>query len=184
MPLAHLQQPQRRCASSVRVRTIKGSPERSASDAWDEIDRMIRETLVPATGVDDDDVAGALIGLTGMGRTLVAAGILVDEPIVLAAPPLQVEIYVSLGNDALKGEERLGKVPGAATASEWKLYVPDAAPYGDQVAAAVSGPHALYAGAAPAAPAAPAPAAEAASAKSAVLVDADALRRITEGHRS
>lgn len=162
----------------MRARTIKGSPERSASDTWGEIDRMIRETLVPATSIEDDDVAGALDGLTGMGRTLVAAGVLVDEPIVLAAPPLQVEIYVSLGNDALKGEERLGKVPGAATASEWKLYVPDPAPYGDQVAATVSEHHALYAGTAPA------PATEAASAKSAVLVDADALRRITEGHRS
>ena len=73
---------------------------------------MIRETLVPATGVDDDDVAGALDGLTGMGRTLVAAGVLVDEPIVLAAPPLQVEIYVSLGNDALKGRSVSARFPG------------------------------------------------------------------------
>ncbi|HWY90751.1 MAG TPA: hypothetical protein VNY31_08785 [Solirubrobacteraceae bacterium] len=164
--------------SSVRVRTIKGSPERSASATWDEIARMVQETLVPAASIDDDDVSVALGHLAGVGRTLIATGVLADEPVVLTAPPLHVEIYVSLGNDALKGEERLGKVPGAGTASEWKLYVPDPVPYSAQVASAVAQHDALYAGAAPT------PVVGAAATQTAVSVDADALRRISGSHHS
>lgn len=140
---------------------------------------MIRETLAPATGIADEDVATALGELTGMGRTLIAAGVLADQPLVLAAPPLQLEIRVSLGNDALKGQEQLGKVPGAASASEWGLYVPDPVPYTDQVAEAVARHDALHAGAPPAETTS-----STATRGPSVTVDADALRRISAGNRS
>ena len=41
----------------MRTRTIKGSPQRSASAAWAELERMVLETLAPAGAIDDSDVA-------------------------------------------------------------------------------------------------------------------------------
>src|SRR4051794_23372099 len=109
----------------MRARTIKGSPERSASAAWGEVERMVQETLSPATAIDDAESEAALAALRGVGRTLIAVGVLSEKPVVLRALPLQLEITVALGNVALTRSEQLGKVPGAAKATEWALYVPD-----------------------------------------------------------
>jgi predicted flap endonuclease-1-like 5' DNA nuclease len=165
----------------MRSRTIKGSPQRAASAAWAELERMVLETLAPAGAIDASDVADALSALTGLGPTLIASGVLSDRAVVLRALPLHLEITVSLGNAALTGEENLGKVPGAATAEAWVLYIPDPKPYTTQVQDAVAEHDALRAGRAPAAPD-PAPAATAA-ASAATAVDADALRRISGGMR-
>ncbi len=163
----------------MRARTIKGSPERSASATWAEIDRMVRATLEPAAAIDDTDVKRALDALAGVGPTLVAAGVLANCPLVLLAMPLQLEITISLGDAALKGDERLGKVPGAATALEWGLYVPSPEPFADQVKQAVAAHDALYAGQAPAEPST----ASAIPPITRVDVDPKALRRISGGTR-
>jgi len=163
----------------MRTRTIKGSPQRSASAAWAELERMVLETLAPAGAIDDSDVADALSALADLGPTLIASGMLSDRAVVLRALPLHLEITVSLGNAALTGQENLGKVPGAATAEGWVLYIPDPEPYTTQVQDAVAEHNALRAGRAPAAPAPTATAAVAA----ATAVDADALRRISGGAR-
>lgn len=159
----------------MRARTIKGSPERSASAAWAEIDRMLAETLAPAA-IGVDDVRDGLDALEAIGPMLVAGGVLVDSPIVLRALPLQLEIKVALGNAALSGDEGLGKVPGAATATDWAVYVPDPEPWSAQVRAAVAAHTRLHAGAAPAEPAA-------AAVTAAATIDIDALRRVTGGTR-
>ena len=160
----------------MRARTIKGSPVRSASEAWAEIDRMIAETLAPASGIADDEVRSALDELVGIGPILVAGGVLSTHPIVLRALPLQLEITVALGDEALVSDESLGKVPGAATSQEWAIYVPDAPPYEPQVHAAVALHRALHSGSAPAEPA---PAATTTGA----AIDVGALRRISGGAR-
>ena len=160
----------------MRARTIKGSPERSASAAWAEIDRMIAETLAAAPAIDDAAVRAALDALSPLGPMLVAGGVLASHPVILRALPLQLEITVTLGNAALSGDERLGKVAGAATATEWGAYVPDPEPWAAQVRAAVAGHTALHAGAAPAEPAP-------ASAVAAAAIDPLALRRISRGAR-
>jgi len=161
----------------VRARTIMGSPERSASAAWAEIDRMIAETLRAASAIDDAEVRATLDALAATGRTLVAGGVLSDAPIVLRALPLQLGITVALGNAALAGGERLGKVPGAATATDWGIYVPDPEPWTAQVRAAVASHEALYPGPAPAEPA------KAAALSAAAEIDTDALRRMSGGTR-
>jgi hypothetical protein len=163
----------------MRTRTIKGSPHRTASAAWAELERMVLETLAPADAIDDADAADALASLAGIGPTLIASGVLNDRSVVLRALPLQLEITVSLGNAALTGDENLGKVPGAATAEAWALYIPDPDPYTTQVQAAVAAHDALRTGRAPAAPAP----ADAAAVAAASAVDADALRRINGGAR-
>lgn len=165
----------------MRARTILGSPERSASAAWAEIDRMIMETLQPASAIDEADVRAALDALAATGRTLVAGGVLSDSPIVLRALPLQLEITVALGNAVLSGDERLGKVPGAATATEWGIYVPAPEPWGAQVRAAIARHEALHAGRAPGEPAVES--AKAAAFAAAAEIDANALHRISGGGR-
>lgn len=162
----------------MRARTIKGSPERSASAAWAEIDRMLAETLQPATAIDDADVRAALDALASTGRTLIAGGVLSNDPIVLQAIPLQLEITVALGNAALSGEERLGKVSGAAKATEWAIYVPDPEPWSTQVRAAAKSHEALHAGRAPAEPVT-----KTAALSATVAIDPDALRRVSGGTR-
>ena len=163
----------------MRVRTIKGSPERSASATWAEIDRMVQATLEPAGAVDDTEVEWALGALAGVGPTLVAAGVLVSRPLVLRAMPLELEIRVSLGGAALKGDERLGKVSGAATAVEWGLYVPNPEPFADQVNEVVAAHDVLHAGQAPAERST----ASATPPIARVGVDPEALRRISGGTR-
>lgn len=160
----------------MRARAIKGSPERCASAAWAEIDRMVAETLASATAVGVDDVRDALDALEAIGPMLVAGGVLVENPIVLRALPLQLEITIALGTAALSGDERLGKVPGAATATEWDLYVPDPAPWSAQVRAAVSAHPQLHAGIAPTEP-------ESGAVTAAAAIDIAALRRVTGGTR-
>lgn len=157
----------------MRSRAIKGSPVRTAGGAWAVIETVIIETLAPAASIDEADVRAALDVLDGLGSMLVASGVLSDEPLVLRALPLQLEITVSLGDAALHGEERLGKVPGAATATEWGLFVPDPEPFTAEVRATVARHFALSAGKAPAEQ-------ELAEASGAgFAVDADALRRLS-----
>lgn len=159
-------------------RTIKGSPQRSAGAAWTEVETMVLETLAPASAVDDEEVRGALAALEGLGPMLVSAGVLADQPLVLRALPLQLQINVSLGAAALSGDERLGKVPGAASATAFGLYVPDPEPYRAEVGAAAERHPSLQAG--------PAPAelqTADATAATGFSVDTEALRRLSRGAR-
>lgn len=162
----------------MRTRTIKGSPERTASAAWQELAHMVRETLTAASELDEKEIDTALDDVAGVGRTLIAAGVLREQPVVLRALPLQLEMRVSMGKDALKGEEKLGKVPGAATATDWTLYLPDPEPYRSQVHAATDAHSRLAAGPAPAEPAT-----ASLSEHTAAHIDPDALRRISGASR-
>lgn len=157
----------------MRARTIKGSPERSASAAWAEVERMIAETLSPAPDIDDDDVRAALDVLAPIGAMLIASGVLTGDPVVLRALPLQLEITVTMGNSALSGEERLGKAPGAATATEWAIYIPDPEPWRAQICTVAKKHHALHSGPAPFEPQA------AATLSTGAAIDPAALRRIS-----
>lgn len=163
----------------MRTRTIKGSPQRSASAAWAEVERMVLETLAPADAIDDMDARDALNALAGLAPTLIASGVLSDHPVVLQALPLHLEITVSLGSGTLAGEENLGKVPGAATAESWTLHIPDPEPYTTQVRDAVAAHAALRSGRPPAAP----PPASTDTVVAAATIDANALRRISGGAR-
>jgi hypothetical protein len=157
-------------------RTINGSPQRSAAAAWVEIERMVLETLQPAKALDVDVVRGALDALDGLGPMLISAGVLVDSPLALVAAPLHLTISIHMGAGALTGQERLGKVSGAATATEFALYVPDPKPYRSEIHEAAKAHDALHAGNAPQPIAAT-------QQTAGFAVDAEALRRISGGAR-
>jgi hypothetical protein len=85
---------------------------------------MVTETLTPASAVDDTQVASELDAALPAIRSLIAAKQLADDPIVLVADPLRLEIRVVSGPKALGMDEQLGKVVGAARATDWSLHVP------------------------------------------------------------
>jgi hypothetical protein len=113
---------------SVRHRAIAGTPERSADEATTVLMKLVRETLAPASAVDDAVVGRELDRSRDPIRMLIAGKHLRDSPIVLAAEPLRLEITVVSGDSALTLKESLGKVPGAATATDWSLHIPAPVP--------------------------------------------------------
>lgn len=109
---------------STRHRSLAGSPQRSATATADAMVEMITETLTPASSVDQDQVAHELGAALPALRSLIAAKHLADDPVVLVADPLRLEIRVVSGTKAIEMSEQLGKVSGAATATSWKLHLP------------------------------------------------------------
>ncbi|MGI8700881.1 MAG: hypothetical protein ACR2JU_06705 [Nocardioidaceae bacterium] len=122
---------------SVRHRSIAGAPHRPAGETAAKVTEMITETLAPASTIDDAQVASELNVALPSIRSLVAAKQLGDDPIVLVADALRLEIRVVCGAKAIGIDEYLGKVVGAAQASDWSLHVPAGATLGSWVSDAV-----------------------------------------------
>lgn len=163
---------------SVRHRSIAGSPERTATMTASVIVDLITATLAPATAIDQDNVASELRAAVPALRTLIAAKHLADDPVVLVAHPLRLEVRVVSGAKAIGMTEQLGKVPGAATASTWTVHLPAGATIGSWVDNAVAGLEHVTTDPAPA------PTKDTASASNGqLLVDLDALRAVGGGDR-
>jgi hypothetical protein len=128
-----------RARVSVRHRSIAGTPERSAEEATTVLIEMLAETLAPASALDRKVITSELAQGHAAVRMLIAGKHLRDLPIVLAADPLRLEITVVSGDAALTLKENLGKVPGAATATDWMLHVPAPAPITGWVEEALQG---------------------------------------------
>jgi hypothetical protein len=109
---------------SSRHRTIAAAPERSASEAAHLAVEMITQTLASATAIGSVEVERELDAIEGLLRVLVAGEHLQHQPLTLVADPLRVEISVVAGDRALGLSEKLGKVPGAATAESWSVHLP------------------------------------------------------------
>lgn len=157
---------------STRHRAIAGAPERSASETAALILDMVGKTLAPSDDIDQDIVASETEAARAAVRMLVAGKHLADDPIVVVADPLRVKITVVSGDAASAVDEKLGKVPGAATATAWTLHLPGPSPIGSWVEDAVRGLDHVTTDAPPAE--------KAASAAAAVLasdIDVGALRR-------
>jgi hypothetical protein len=160
----------------TRSRTIAAAPVRSAAAAWGEVTRMVIETLESAAAIDDSELANELAALTATGRKLIAVGQLANDPLVLDAAPLRLEIRVVDGDRALALEERLGLVPGAATATDWRLAVPDSLLVAGGVGSAIEGlEHVVTTGSARASRA------STAMPENGFTVDADTLEKIVRG---
>lgn len=152
---------------SDRRRTIAGAPMRSAAEAAALVVEMVSETLEPAF---EQNPASELADVEGALRMLISGKHLTDDaPLVLLADPLRLEIRLAYGNEAMSLAENLGKVPGAATATDWALHVPTPAPIGTWIEQAVAGSEHVTVQ--------PAPKAVAAAASASVEIDAAALRR-------
>jgi hypothetical protein len=160
---------------SVRHRSIAGAPERTASAAATTVIEMITETLAPATTIDHKLVADELSTALPAIRGLIAAKELVEKPVVLVAGPLRLEIRVVCGSKAIGMNEQLGKVAGAAQASEWSLHVPPGATLGSWVPDALAPLTHITTD--------PAPAKRAAEGAHELAIDLDALRSVTGGGR-
>jgi hypothetical protein len=107
-----------------RRREIASSPQRSAGEAWQVITELVTATLERSTSIDRSTVGVTLEAVGGVGRMLIAGGHLESKPIVVVAGPLWLEIVTVSGDRALAIEENLNPVPGAATADNWKMYLP------------------------------------------------------------
>jgi len=161
---------------SVRHRAIAGAPERSATAAADLVIEMLIETLAPASVLDQDVVVHELDAVRGATRMLIAGKHLGGQAIVLRADPLRLEITIITGDKAASVNENLGKVAGAASATDWMLHIPAPTPIGDWISDAVRALDHVTIEAAPAVTtAAAAPTVQAAD------IDIDALREAAGG---
>jgi hypothetical protein len=113
-----------------RHREIAAAPERSTSETVETISALIRDSLARSRHIDPADVDDALDAARPALLALVAGGHLEKQALVLAAASLHVSITTVSGDKALTLEENLDAVPGAASATEWTLYLPTPDPLG------------------------------------------------------
>lgn len=125
-----------------RHRQIAAAPARSASEAWATLAVLIANTLERSPDIARADVEATLARASGVGRMLVAGGHLERKPLTVTAGGLVLEIVTVSADKALSLEENLNPVPGAATASDWRIYLPAASPLAALVAEVAEGdPH-------------------------------------------
>lgn len=122
-----------------RTRKIAASPVRPAGEAWNIVKNLLAESLEKSAHVPDSSVAPALTPLDGIASALIASGHLMNEPLVLVAGDLRLNVFAVRGDDAFAVEENLSPVPGAASAPDtWRLYVPSPVHLRETVDAACS----------------------------------------------
>lgn len=123
----------------LRRRDIAAAPRRHADEAWGAIVELIVNTLDRSDTIERADVVAAFGRVEAVGARLIAGRHLEIKPIVLEADPVRVSIYTVSGANALNLDENLSPVPGGASATDWKVYVPASAPLDAEVTAAVAG---------------------------------------------
>lgn len=109
-----------------RHREIAASPARTAAETWDAMCSVFASTLARSTNIDQADVVATLSSLTPAGLALVAGGHLDRTPLTLVADPLRLTVATVSGERALTvvDNENPNPVPGAATCTDWTLYLP------------------------------------------------------------
>jgi hypothetical protein len=122
-----------------RRRDVAASPERSGPQVWATIKALIGDTLERSSSIERADVDAALTPLDAVGRMLISAGHLEKRPLVLIADEMELEIGTVSGGPALTMEENLNPVPGAASAADWTLHVPQVEPMAKLVRSTVQG---------------------------------------------
>lgn len=135
-----------------RTRKIAASPVRPAAEAWSVVKNLLADSLEKSSHVADSSVASVLAPLDGVASALIASGYLANEPLVLVAGDLKLNIFAVRGDEAFAVEENLSPVPGAACAPEtWRMYVPSPVHLRETVDAACSNNAHLISGKPPAA---------------------------------
>lgn len=123
----------------LRRRDIAASPQRNAPEAWQAIHTLIGDTLERSSSIERADVDLALEPLSTVSRMLISAGHLEEHPMVLVAGELWLELHTVSGAPALTLAENLNPAPGAASAIDWTLFVPQVEPMAKLVRATVKG---------------------------------------------
>ncbi|MEV4845091.1 hypothetical protein AB0K20_17985 [Micromonospora matsumotoense] len=157
----------------LRSRMIIAAPVRSASDTWQVISRLVADTIATSALCTEQDAEAAMQAAAPVGRMLIAGGHLDRKPVVLVAGSVHCEITTLSGTAALRAEENLNAMPGAAAATSFTIYLPSPEPLAGLVAD-VAATHPRLSAAAP-----PAPGPQARG--GAALVDTDALRKAVSG---
>ena len=157
----------------LRSRVIIAAPVRSASDTWQVISRLVADTVATSALCTEQDAEAAMQAAGPVGRMLIAGGHLDRTPVVLVAGSVHCEITTVSGTTALRAEENLNAIPGAAAATSFTIYLPTPDPLTRLVADAAA-THPRLSAAAPPAP-------EQQARGGAALVDTDALRRAVTG---
>lgn len=154
-----------------RRRQIAGSPERTTSGTAETVSELIRDSLARAEKLDLADVDDALAKARPAFLALIAGGHLDKNALVLVAGALHLSITTVTGDAALSLEENLAAVPGAASATEWTLYLPTPDPLGALVKE-IANSHSCLSADEP-----PTDSADASEQASAAALDLDALAR-------
>jgi hypothetical protein len=154
-----------------RRRQIAASPERATSETAETISDLIRDSLARAEKLDLGNVDDALAKARPAFLALIAGGHLDTNALVLIAGALHLSITSVTGDRALTLEENLAAVPGAASATEWTLYLPTPDPLGAMIDA-IAKSHSCLSADEP-----PADSADTSGQASAAALDLDALAR-------
>jgi hypothetical protein len=118
-----------------RHRQVAAAPERTTSDAVATIEDLIRDSLTRSDKLDAGTIDDALATAKPALLALTAGGHLDRDALVVVGAQLHLSITTLTGDGALSLAENLAAVPGAASATEWMLYLPTPAPLGELVAA-------------------------------------------------
>ncbi|MEU5903788.1 hypothetical protein ABZ780_05380 [Micromonospora sp. NPDC047467] len=159
----------------LRTRTIAAAPVRSASDTWQVITDLVADTIAVSATCSRQEAEAAMQAAAPAGRMLIAGGHLDRRPLVLVAGTVHCQITTVSGTPALRADENLNIIPGAATATTFTIYLPAAEPLAQVVTDAVARHPRLSAGEPPA------PQQSSATMAGAPLVDIEALRRAVTG---
>jgi hypothetical protein len=116
-----------------RRRQVAAAPERTTAETVSVIGELVRDTLTRSVSLDPATVDDALSTAKPALLALVAGGHLDRDPLVLIAAQMHLSITTVTGDDALSLEENLEAVTGAASATEWTLYLPTPAPLTEMV---------------------------------------------------
>lgn len=157
----------------LRSRLIAAAPVRSASATWQVISDLIADTIAVSATCTRDEAEAAMKAAAPAGRMLVAGGHTDRMPLVLVAGLVHCEITTISGTAALRTEENLNVIPGAASADSFTIYLPTPDVLATVVAEAAGGHPRLSAGTPPVP--------GQATAKAAPLVDVDQLRKAVAG---
>lgn len=96
---------------------------------------LIRDSVTRSEHLDSGTIDDALGTAKPALLALTAGGHLDSDPIVVVAAQLHLSITTVTGDGSLHLEENLGAVPGAATATDWTLYLPPSPPLAAMVEA-------------------------------------------------
>ena len=122
-----------------RRREIAAAPKRTAAQAWQTIRTLVADTLDRSSSIARADVDAALEPLAQVARMLISGGHFEKSPLVLVAGGMWLEIATVSGDTALTLEENVNPVPGAASARDWTLHLPQVEPAAKLVRTAVKG---------------------------------------------
>jgi hypothetical protein len=139
------------------------------------ISDLVADTVAVAVSAacNRNEAEAAMQIAAPVGRMLIAGGHMDRMPLVLIAGSVHCEITTISGTAALRTEENLNVVPGAATAETFTVYLPAPKVLATVVAEAAAGHPRLSAGTPPKP--------DQTMVKAATLVDLDALRKAVTG---